>query len=734
MTSDPHDPIEDESLERESISRWTPVVGRETHDLLEHLSIPETSKEKMRAESLAIMARCIPPTPTTERETGLVIGYVQSGKTVSFTTVAALAGDNDYQLVIVITGISDPLFHQSKTRLQRDLRLPIRPDRKWQFFENPRPQSTDGQAIADVLAEWSDPSVPPAERQTVLITVMKNHRHLSNLIEVLSRLRLERVPALVIDDEADQAGLNTLVRQGDESTTYQRLVALRACLPHHTYLQYTATPQAPLLINLIDVLSPAFAQVLTPGEDYVGGKDFFLERPELVSAIPDAEIPTRQHHLNEPPQSLLYAMQIFFLGVAAGVILEQSQGNRSMLVHPSQETLRHAQYFDWVRDAKEHWTRTLALPENDPDRHDLLEEFCPAYDDLSSTVKNLPSFDELVSRLRHAIRRTRVEEVNATRGKTPHIDWKAAYPYILVGGQAMDRGFTVEGLTVTYMPRGTGVGNADTIQQRARFFGYKRRYLDYCRVFLENAARDAYRHYVAHEEDIRSQLLDYKDKPLDEWKRIFFLNRRLRPTRNNVLDLDYMRLSIVGDEWSAPRAPHDSPEAVRANREIVAQFLGQLELHEDAGHAKRTVDQRHLVAVGVSLAIVYRELLLTVRVTRPSDSQRHTLLLLQVARYLEQNPDAKCSVYVMGGGRPRERKLTDNDEVENFFQGSNSVGGELTYPGDRQIRAENGLTIQIRRLNLTQDKKIVADDVPSVAVWVPKELSEDWVLQDQGGK
>src|SRR5690349_13721718 len=98
---------------------------------------------------------------------------------------------------------------------------------------------------------------------------MKNHRHLSNLIEVLSRLRLERVPALVIDDEADQAGLNTLVRQGDESTTYQRLVALRACLPHHTYLQYTATPQAPLLINLIDVLSPAFAQVLTPGDDYV---------------------------------------------------------------------------------------------------------------------------------------------------------------------------------------------------------------------------------------------------------------------------------------------------------------------------------------------------------------------------------------------------------------------------------------------------------------------------------
>ena len=75
--------------------------------------------------------------------------------------------------------------------------------------------------------------------------------------------------------------------------------------------------------------------------------------------------------------------------------------------------------------------------------------------------------------------------VNSLADADRNIHWRRNYSWILVGGQVLDRGFTVEGLTVTYMPRGPGVGNADTIQQRARFLGYKRSYLGYCRVFLE---------------------------------------------------------------------------------------------------------------------------------------------------------------------------------------------------------------------------------------------------------
>src|SRR2546429_414278 len=156
----------------------------------------------------------------------------------------------------------------------------------------PTSRAHDRANILKTLGDWDDKDVPPEERRTVLITVMKNVTYLDKLVALLNSLPLQGRPAIVIDDEADQAGLNTGVRRGTESATYQRLRRIRAALPHHSYLQYTATPQAPLLINLIDSLSPRFANLLTPGPEYVGGRDFFVESPALVKDIPETEIPT----------------------------------------------------------------------------------------------------------------------------------------------------------------------------------------------------------------------------------------------------------------------------------------------------------------------------------------------------------------------------------------------------------------------------------------------------------
>jgi len=715
------------------LNRWRPVVGPEALSLLDCLDLPDESKATILQEAGAILAKCIPPTMSPAQDNGLVIGFVQSGKTLSFTTLAALARDNGYQILIVITGTSEPLFIQSTNRLLKDLRLPSRPDRKWQHFSNPSRRNNDHNAIADTLADWSDPDVPEAEKQTILITVMKNHIHLRNLIDVLSRLELHDVPALVIDDEADQAGLNTQVRQGNESTTYQRLLSLRRSLPHHTYLQYTATPQAPLLINIIDALSPTFAELLTPGPDYIGGEDLFLNHRRLVRTIPSSEIPTKRNRLTEPPDTLLYAMKVFFLGVAAGLHLEGGRGNRSMMIHPSQLTTGHTQYFHWVTQIKEHWKTLLELNPEEEERQDVLNGFQAAYSDLQSTVDDLPTFEILSSRLLHAIRRTRVELVNSTRGRTPYIDWSANYSYLLVGGQAMDRGFTVEGLTVTYMPRGIGVGNADTVQQRARFFGYKRGYLGYCRVFLENDTRDAYRSYIEHEEDIRRQLAKLRDqgKALPEWKRAFFLNRTLRPTRNSVLHLDYMR-GNYSDQWFAPGAPHESDKAVESNRTVIHEFLRTLTLRPDRGNPKRTEMQKHKVAHNVSLSDAYKRLLIPLRNPRPYDSQRFTGLLLQIEAYLRNHPDATCTIYEMSSGRARERHLNSEGEIPNLFQGANYDGKEQTYPGDREIRASSEITIQVHNLRVVGPNEAL-DNVPTVAIFVPHNVSRDWITQNQGG-
>ena len=444
----------------------------------------------------------------------------------------------------------------------------------------------------------------------------------------------------------------------------------------------------------------------------------------------EEEIPSSENVSTEPPETLLNALRLFFLGVAAGLIADGGIGNRSMLVHPSQRWNDHGQHFGWVRAVTDQWAATLSLAGSDPDRRDLLGEFDGAYQDLRTTVSDLPAFDELTLRLGRAIRQTRVEEVNTRGGETPHIDWKAAYSHVLVGGQAMDRGFTVEGLTVTYMPRGLGVGNADNIQQRARFLGYKRKYLGYCRVFLGRKARVAYERYVSHEEDVRTRLKAHNQagKALVDWKREFFLTSQLRPTRRSVLGLDYMRLSL-GDEWWNPGVPHDTIEAVESNREVVEAFVDTLHLEEDRGHRDRTEVMSHLVDENVPIGAACEQLLTRYRVTSPEDSEHFTAILILIQNYLEKNPDAVCSVYIMSGGKLRQRGVDDTGKIENLFQGPHPNAQGAIYPGDRKIRRPDGLTIQIHRL-IIKGMEDQFTDVPTIALWLPHEMAEDLFVQD----
>lgn len=715
--------------------RWSPHVGGSTLTLLQQL--PESSRETVRDEALAVLSQCVPPTELSGALTGLVVGYVQSGKTMSFTTVSALAQDNRYRLVIVITGTSVPLFRQSTDRLKADLCLQDL-GRPWKHFPNPSDRGATRRRLESALQRWHDRSVPDVEKQTVLVTVMKNVRHLDNLLGLLASLDLHGVPTIIIDDEADQASLNNLVREGEESATYRRLLALREHLPQHTFLQYTATPQALLLINLIDVLSPGFGAVLTPGATYTGGVTFFEENLRLVRRIPADHVPTRNNVLADPPNSLLEALRVFFLGVAAGIILGPPPHNRSMMIHPSQRTTQHADYAHWVGQVMARWQDTLAQAEADTDRRELVAEFREAYDDLAATTEVLPPFDALLGVLPRAIREVIPLAVNARQGRTPQAEWDQDYAYILIGGQALDRGYTVEGLTVTYMPRGQGVGNADTIQQRARWFGYKADYLGYCRVYLAESTYRAYRGYVTHEEDVRRQLRQHlgAGRSLREWRRAFLLDYPLRPTRDSVLDLDYVRGNFA-NKWYEPRAPHHSSEATAQNRAVVQRFRAELHFAPDPGDPRRLDSQHHLIATDVPLQEAYGKLLAQLRVTSPSDSLRFTGLLLQIRTYLEEHPGATCTLYVMRPDMDRVsfRSVDGSGEIPEggLFQGAYPDTRGEVYRGDRQLRARRGLTIQIHRLDqVRREREVVAVDVPVIAVWVPRELAAGWIAQDQG--
>jgi len=464
-------------------------IGPRTTDFFEKLTaLNANEKDVLLKEAVEVLSNCTNPTAESGSQTGIAIGYVQSGKTMSFTALTALAADNGFRVVVYLTGIKVNLLDQTTKRLKKDLRTEADNSRLYKVYQNPTLKDGSNRVIPNALGLNHKP--------TILITILKHHKHINELAKLFQSTEMREAlkgGVLIIDDEADQASLNTYARKNSKSedweddefsSTYSSVLNLRAALLNHTYIQYTATPQAPLLINLMDLLSPKFHVVLTPGEKYTGGRTFFVDNPDLIITIPDTEVYHHKYNkLSEPPQSLMDAMQIFLMGVAVFVNIEAKERLLSMMIHADRETDASRKFLGWADSLLVSWTKRLSLNDGDPSKTELLSEFEKNYSEVSHRLKNPPEFSQVISEVSQVIRDTNLKLVIANEKE---ITWGNCSALILVGADMLNRGFTIEGLMVSYMPRYTaGKPNADTIQQRCRFFGYKQNYIDGCRVYLK---------------------------------------------------------------------------------------------------------------------------------------------------------------------------------------------------------------------------------------------------------
>ena len=333
------------------------------------------------------------------------------------------------------------------------------------------------------------------------------------------------------------------------------------------------------------------------------------------------------------------------------------------------------------------------------------------------------------------MRSTRTWEVNSRvlEGWTQD-NWNSAPSHILVGGENLGRGFTVNGLTTTYMPRGRGSGVADTIQQRGRFFGYKRDYLGLCRVFLAGDVRGDYENYIDHESHVMEELsqLTQSGSSMSEWRRRMLLAQSLRPTRLSVMPDIYRHLQVL--EWTQQLQPwtHEEDARVDSNWEVIGEFLDGLLFQEDPGSEQRTVEQRHALAEDVPLVRVLEDLLVRIRFSW-RDAPIFSATELAIQWHLKTSPSATASVYRMAaqrsllqGGGKRRRQIDDDGRIVNLFQGAAPVQPVAlrgsVYPGDRRIHAPEAVTVHIHDLDLTdsaQPPNLLKGHVPAVAVWVP---------------
>lgn len=723
-------------IQQESDEKFLPVFGKRSIELFSRFKskLQPDELQNLKTETTSILENCVnPKQDKIQNTTNLVVGYVQSGKTMSFTALSALASDNGFRVIIYFAGNKNNLLDQTEKRLRKDLINNGKNRDFYKLIKNP-----DSSDLNKICSELQISSCP-----TILIVVLKNYKYIKQLAQIFDsnkiKNELKNNGVLIIDDEADQASLNGYAYKNskakdweeDEYTaTYKSIMDLRNSLPYHSYVQYTATPQGPLLISIVDLLSPKHHIVLTPGKSYTGGKTFFVEEPGLIIDIPDDEkFNSKRNNLSEPPESLITALQLHILSVAIIVKILKKEDFLSMMVHADREQDASQKFNNWVNDIINSWITTLNYSANDIAYKHLLGQFKKNYEEAAREYKkhneSYPDFAEVKKYIPDIIKETNIELIiSRIKRKSEDIPWDDYPSHILIGADMLNRGFTIEKLATTYMPRySIGKSNADTIQQRCRFFEYKKKYLWSCRVFLPQDVQTEYREYVDYEEEMRKWLKE--NDSLEKVEQLLLISPHLNATRKNILSKDIVTSKLTG--WRKINA--FQANSIEPNKKIVGNFIANNEkkffLYKDFNSSDR--NHRYLKLETEDAIKFISEFIVQ---NMPDAARKQaTLRYLKYLMTKQQAPLKFIYVIQMAyAGEPREREFNSESEKINteLFTGHSPKGIEI-YPGDREIKFEDSICIQIHNIKFKcENKKWAGKTAYTLAFYYPEDFATNY--------
>lgn len=461
--------------------------------------------------------------PRSERfsSRGLVIGYVQSGKTTSFISLAAKAADAGYKLIIILSGLTDNLRTQTQYRVDTTLIGDLAGD--WRALTT---QDSDfqnsGKPDADLNRKNGQPCVA---------VVKKNPSRLQALIDWLERgssSLVKQTPILIIDDEADQATPNT-AKGKDRATKINSLLRTLAGYPKAAYVAYTATPFANLLMDAqssSDLYPRDFIVSLPEPDGYVGTSRMFgrdrlgeggqeLEPLDVVRDVTDDEARLLQSEARSGDVSgaleadaLRDAVSWFLLATTARRIRSGETKHSSMLVNISSLSDSHFRTGARVQGMLQ--GIDAQLMEDDSGLRETLTAL------WERELEQLPPeevgeaevpFDEIWLRFAETLRSTIVIVDNYRSPQRLVYTDEDPLTVIVVGGNTMSRGLTLEGLISSYFLRTSRT--YDTLLQMGRWFGFRPGYLDLVRVWMPRLLQQWFRDLALVEAEIREEIRRY---------------------------------------------------------------------------------------------------------------------------------------------------------------------------------------------------------------------------------
>jgi hypothetical protein len=639
--------------------------------------------------------------------TGLALGYVQSGKTTQMIALTAAAYDAGYRVVVALLGSTNLLLDQNSNRFIENLQIDVRTDFRWVSIKNP-----NGKPGVSKISENLD------KDRIILIPVLKHKGRITQLAEVLAQCGMANIPTLILDDEADQASLNSKVNEDTESKIYEAIGKLRESAPQHLYVQFTATPYAQLLLEPSDRLAPEFVEFLMPGQGYVGGREFFIDNADkVVRPISIMDEQSASTKLLDVPPSLLQATANFIAGSALLLVNDPTAKTISMLVHSTHKNKVQSVYHFLMKRLIKNWKDTIS-----DDFSSIPVEILAERDRLVSKGALNISDEEFHEKIKYVLKEVIFWLVNSA-SDVKKVNWLEGPIHILVGGNKLDRGFTVEGLTVTYMNRPT-TEQIDTLEQRARAFGYRNDLLPYCQFFATLATIRMLRGIVHTEYDLRGRLEDWiaEGKSPKDWSREIglLLPQGGKPTRNAVIRA--LTNFNAGGGWHQLRMPSLDSIHIESNRKLI-ENLGILQAPRmDFGRIKHRY-------IEIDSAIAFSEILQKWAWDGFSPGWEHEQILQLFESLGPKNDSGKTrqvKVTLMqfeNEDKPREREWRQDTGFVNLFQGQDALYVEGAtpdkYPGDRKVpiltEGEGSLAIQIHRI---LPKGINSPEVFTLAVYL----------------
>ena len=450
---------------------------------------------------------------------GLVVGYVQSGKTANYSATIAKAADRGYKLFIILSGMHTGLRRQTQRRMTKDL-VHLNPE-NWIELTSENNDIGDPGGTAWLM-----------QNDKVGIAVVKKHSsRLKRLNAWLKKAEennhLQNAPILIIDDECDQASPNAHKSPEESRTAINDLIVELLTGKRATYVGYTASPFANFVVNPMnvnDIYPRNFIIPLPKPEGYFGGEELFgLHEewsegelygevlPEVFREVTPEEAELYKHTAdNFVPQvgpELNNAILWFILATATRLVRNDGQMmHSSMLMHTTHNVLPHLQFGDLLRDHIKGIAEVLSDSFGKKRFKDLWEreiENVPA-EDFGLTTED---FEAVYSYVPEVLSKLVVVVDNSQ--SNDRLDYEDNDPkaIIVVGGNTLSRGLTLEGLVCSFFLRNGR--QYDSLMQMGRWYGYRPGYGDLARIWTTKTLRDHFS-FLAHvEADIRQQLQLY---------------------------------------------------------------------------------------------------------------------------------------------------------------------------------------------------------------------------------